>query len=253
MDIDGKRIVITVASSGLGLDALKLLLKYDVRILAVGRNMEQIPQNEKIFPFQCDVSTREGVDKVFAAAEEKLGGIDLFWANAGFAYYERFGEPDWEKMETIFHTNVLSPFYSLEKMLTLYPDRKIRFMVTDSIVGQMEMPGYALYVATKFAVNGGMRSIQSEVPENVLLSIIYPIATSTRFFDRAGAPISQGIPVQSSEDCALAILKGIKKDRKKIYPYPLWPSIQFLMTVFPFIKRLILNAQNKVLHSVSAK
>ncbi|MDD4922778.1 MAG: SDR family NAD(P)-dependent oxidoreductase [Bacteroidales bacterium] len=253
MDLNGKRIVITGASSGLGLDVLTLLLKYNVRILAVGRNMEYIPQNEKVFPLQCDVSSKEGVEKVFAEAEEKLGGIDLFWANAGFGYFEQFGQPDWEKMEAIFHTNVLSPFYSLEKMLTLYPNQKIRFMVTDSMAGQMEVPGYALYVATKFAMNGGMGSIQYELPERVTLSIIYPIATSTRFFDRAGASLKKAGPVQSSEACARAILKGIKKDRKRIYPYPLWPVIYTIISVFPFIKRLILRVQNKELQRVAGK
>jgi len=253
MKLNGKRIVITGASSGLGLDVLKLLLKYDVRILAVGRNMEKVPQSEKVFQLQCDVSSQEGVDKVFAEAKERLGGIDLFWANAGFAYYERFGDPDWGKMESIFRTNVLSPFYSLEKMLTLYPDQKIRFMVTDSMAGQMEVPGYALYVATKFAINGGMRSIQYEAPEHVTLSVIYPIATSTRFFDRAGASLKKAGPVQSSEACARAILRGIKKDRKQIYPYPLWPSINLIITLFPFIKTLILKWQNRQLQLVSGK
>ena len=253
MDLNGKRIVITGASSGLGLDVLKLLLKYNVRILAVGRNMEKIPKSEKVFPLQCDVSSQEGVEKIFAEAVEKLGGIDLFWANAGFAYYEGFGQPDWGKMETIFHTNVLSPFYALEKMLALYPGQKIRFMVTDSIVGQLEMPGYALYVATKFAVNGGMRSVQAELPEYVTLSIIYPIATATRFFDRAGASIQNSGPVQSSEACARAILRGIKMDKKRIYPYPLWPLINYTITVFPFIKRLILIVQKKELQRLSGK
>lgn len=253
MELNGKRIVITGATSGLGLDVLKLLLKYDVRILAVGRNMENVPLDSKVFPFQCDVSTQEGVEKIFAEAAEKLGGIDLFWANAGFGYYERFGQPDWEKMDLIYRTNVFSPFYSLEKMLTLYPDQKIRFMVTDSIAGQMEISGYALYASTKFAINGGMRSLQYEVPENVTLSIIYPIATSTRFFDRAGTSLKKVGPVQSSQDCALAILKGILTDKKTIYPYPLWLVVRFIVTIFPFFKTIFLKSQNKELQHLSGK
>jgi len=245
MDLNGKRIVITGATSGLGLEVLKLMLKYDVRILAVGRNMENVPLDAKVFPLQCDVATREGVDKVFAEASAKLGGIDLFWANAGYGAYQKFGEPDWEMMESIFHTNVLSPFYSLQKMLTLYPKQKFSFMVTDSMAGQMEVPGYALYVATKHAINGGMKSIQFEVPKNVTVSIIYPIATKTRFFERAGTSLDQTGPVQSSEDCSKAILKGIQKDTKKIYPYPLWPFLNFILTLLPFVKCLILKKVNK--------
>ena len=245
MDINGKRIVITGATSGIGLQVLKLLLKYDVHILAVGRHMEYLPQDDKVFPLQCDVASQEGVDRVFAEAEKTLGGIDLFWANAGFGCYQKFGEPDWQKIESIFNTNVFSPFYSLEKLLTLYPNQKIRFMVTDSIAGQLEVPGYALYVATKFAVNGGMKSIQYEVPRNVIVSIIYPVATRTRFFERAGTSIDSSGPIQSSEACARAILRGIKKNKKKIYPYLLWPLVYYILMFFPFVKRFILKMLNK--------
>jgi len=253
MDLNGKRMVITGATSGLGLEVLRLLLKYDVQILAVGRNMEHLPQDNKVFPLQCDVASREGVEMVFAEAEKKLGGIDFFWANAGFGCYQKFGDPDWQKMASLFETNVLSPFYSLEKLLTLYPDQKIRFMVTDSIAGQMEVPGYALYVATKFAVNGGMKSIQYEVPGNVILSIIYPVATRTRFFERAGTSIDKSGPVQSSEACARAILKGIKEDQKKIYPYRLWPFVYFMLGIFPFVKHFILKILNKELQRIWGK
>ena len=253
MEINGKRIVITGATSGIGLEVLKLLLKYDVHILAVGRNMENLPQSDKVFPLRCDVASKEGVESVFAEAQEKLGGVDLFWANAGYGCYQRFGEPDWQKMESIFYTNVFSPFYSLEKLLTLYPDQNIRFMVTDSIAGQMEVPGYALYVATKFAVNGGMKSIQYEVPRKVKLSIIYPVATRTRFFERAGTTIDRSGPIQSSEACARVILRGIKKDRKKIYPYRLWPFAYFILMLFPFVKRIILKILNKELQHMWGK
>ena len=247
MELNGKRMVITGATSGLGLEVLKmLLLKYDdVRILAVGRKMESLPQDPRVFPFQCDVSSREGVDEIFNAAAEKLGGIDVFWANAGFGYYEKFGAADWDKMQSIFHTNVLSPFYSLEKMLTLYPGQKFNFMVTDSIAGQLEVPGFALYGSTKHALNGGMSSIQYEVPENVKISIIYPIATRTQFFERAGTTIGNNGMVQSSEDCARAILEGLRKEKKKIYPYKLWPTLNFLMTVLPCLKHTVLKKLTK--------
>jgi uncharacterized protein len=245
MDLTGKKIVITGASSGIGLDVVKLLLNYDVQILAVGRNMEMIPQDKKVFPLQCDIASEEGVDKVFEEAAEKLGGIDLFWANAGYGYYEKFGTPDWNHIQSIFNTNVLSPYYSLQKLLAFSPGKKVSFLVTDSIVGQLEMPGYVLYVASKFAINGGMRSAQYEMPENVTISIIYPIATATKFFDRAGSSLKKAGPVQSSESCAHAIIKGIQHDKKHIYPYRVWSLLNYILTVFPFLKTVLLKLKSK--------
>lgn len=247
-------MVITGATSGLGLEVLKMLLNYrDVRILAVGRNLDELPLDKRVFPLSCDVSSQEGVDKVFEEAVSKLGGIDFFWANAGYGCYQKFGEPDWKQAEQIFQTNVLSPFYSLEKLLSLEGDHDKHFAVTDSIVGQLEVPGYALYVATKHAIHGGMKAIQYEQPKHLKISIIYPIATRTRFFDRAGTSIGQSGPVQSAEACSRAIIRGIERDRKKIYPYPIWPIVHFIFAVVPFVKHATLRVLNKELQAMGGK
>ena len=90
--IDNKTIVLTGASSGIGFEALKLLAQgKGNRILAVARHVDNIQYfADNVTAFSCDISTQEGVDRVFAKAEELFGKIDLFYANAGFPYYEEF-------------------------------------------------------------------------------------------------------------------------------------------------------------------
>ncbi|MCZ8344088.1 MAG: SDR family NAD(P)-dependent oxidoreductase, partial [Leptospira sp.] len=84
MQLNQKRIVITGASSGIGLETLKLLETYDgIKILAVDLNEKSISKSEKVIPYKCDISKKENLDKLIKDAEKKLGGIDIFFANAG--------------------------------------------------------------------------------------------------------------------------------------------------------------------------
>lgn len=78
--ITGKKIVLTGANSGIGLETLKLLVQGNNKILAVDLKTDVIStfDQSKVFPMQCDVGNKEGIDKIFEVAKEKLGTIDIF-------------------------------------------------------------------------------------------------------------------------------------------------------------------------------
>ncbi|MEJ2737999.1 MAG: SDR family NAD(P)-dependent oxidoreductase, partial [Anaerolineae bacterium] len=94
MNIDQKRIVITGASSGIGRALLQELSGRQVRIVAVDRDETRLREavdavttsQAKILPFPCDLALQRDVDDLFAYAIQQMGGIDLFFAIAGFAY-----------------------------------------------------------------------------------------------------------------------------------------------------------------------
>ena len=90
MRLKGKNIILTGASSGIGLEMLPMLVAKGARVIAVARHIENIPQTEDlIYPFCADVSTKDGVDKLFEYAVQVLGRVDIFIANAGYAYLEK--------------------------------------------------------------------------------------------------------------------------------------------------------------------
>lgn len=118
MDIAGKNIVVTGAASGIGMHLVQLLLQQKANILAVDR-AEITLTHPGLHILQSDISSPENVDALFAHAVATLGSIDVFIANAGFAYYEKLEQPDWQRMEVIYKVNVLSPIYSLKKLVQL--------------------------------------------------------------------------------------------------------------------------------------
>jgi short-subunit dehydrogenase len=251
MNIENKRIVITGATSGIGLHLLKVISAMNgTRIVASGRKVENIPSGENIFSFQADISQEREVEALFDFALEKLGGIDLFFANAGFSYYEKLGAASWNHVENIFAANVISPLYAVTKMIALNPSNEFMVIITCSVVGRLPFPGLSLYTGTKFALDGFSRAMHYEIPDNGHLALVYPVATYTEFFNRAAPKSNMPWPRQQTSDVVKAVLKGISKNKKQIYPFPLIRPALYLVNVFPFIYKIYHHIQKQKLYQL---
>ena len=237
--IDNKSIVLTGASSGIGFEALKLLAQgKGNRILAVARHVDNIKYfADNVTAFACDISTKEGVDRVFAKAEELFGKIDLFYANAGFPYYEEFNYEDWDRVDAMFRTNTISPIYTYAKYIRHLDGRPGILAYTVSAIGEMAMPGYAIYSSSKFALNGFQQAIRLEKPDNLQITCLYPIATDTNFFKVANAvEFEKPFPVQKPSHVAKKMIEGIEQGKEKVSPSGLFGFAKVLMGVAPPVR-----------------
>jgi len=223
MKLNGKRVVITGASSGIGWELMKRLSKAGARVVGVSRNPQRIIDefsDQGVSAIACDISDPAQVDVMLDKAVELLGGIDIFIANAGFAYYGKIGAADWQKDERIFQTNVLSPIYTLQKLTENGGKEPLTFMITISALGKMVLPGFALYNATKFALDGFVRTYRMERPKNVRIIPVYPVATFTPFFKKAGGEFTP-MPLlarQSPFITALCMEVGLRLNARSVYP-----------------------------------
>lgn len=246
MELNGKRVAITGASSGIGLAILKLLLENGCRVAACARHVENIGiENENLFLKNCDVSKREEVDAFFAFAEEKLGGIDIYISNAGFAYYEKIGNPDWAHAEAILNTNFVSTVYAAEKMKALHGAQLYNFVVTASAMGLLSLPGYALYSGTKAAVRGFADAYRYELDKGQHFQVVYPVATKTGFFRRAGNNTPVPWPTQEADAVARRVIAGIRKDKKHIFPSTMFRITNAVSRVFPFVFGIYVSINNR--------
>ncbi len=240
--IRNKTIVLTGASSGIGLEVLRLFMKDPGNtILAVSRRAEErlagFPDN--VIPFNMDVSSAEGVDAIFKKADEVFEGkkIDIFYANAGFPYYEEFNYTDWDRVKAMFDTNTLSPIYTYSKYIKHLDGRPGVLAMTISAIGQMAMPGYAIYSASKFGLQGFQEAIRLEKPKNLQLTCLYPIATDTNFFNVANpVPFEKPFPVQKPEVVARKMVEGIEQGKPFVSPSPLFAFAKVLMGVCPPVR-----------------
>jgi short-subunit dehydrogenase len=251
--IEHKNIVVTGASSGIGKAIMEELLKQEGnRILAAARRADKITgYGENVIPFSCDLSTQEGVDALFQKAEELFDKIDLYFCNAGAPYYEQFDYEDWQRIQNIFNVNTVAHIYTYSKYLHHLNGREGRLIYTISAMGEMALPGYALYAATKFAMKGFQQAIRDEAPENLKITCIYPVSTRTNFFNvgtGGKGNLKPPFPVQAPEGVAKAVVAGVEKLKKHIYPCPVYRPSQLLMKALPPVKALYVQAQKSKLH-----
>lgn len=238
MDLKNKNIVVTGASSGIGLELVKGFLEEGCRVVAASRTVNKdLLGRENFYPFQSDLSIPEGIDSLFDYALQTLGSIDVFVANAGFAYYEKMGEADWQHISAIYDLNFKSVVYSAQKMKQLHGDKPYNFVTTSSGMAILSLPGYSLYSSTKAALKGFAESYRWELDKGQYFQVVYPIATKTKFFKNAGdSPMPW--PSQEARVVAKRILGGIRKNRSSIYPSRLFHTMAILNRIFPFIFRI---------------
>ena len=245
--IEHKNIVVTGASSGIGKAILEELLKGEGnRILAVARRADKLTgYGENVIPFSCDLSTQAGVDALFGRAEELFDKIDLYFCNAGAPYYEQFDYEDWQRIQDLFNLNTVAHIYTYSKYLHHLNGREGRLVYTISAMGEMALPGYALYAATKFAMKGFQQAVRDEAPKNLQLTCVYPVSTKTNFFNvgTGGRKLKPPFPVQAPEGVARAVVEGVEKLKKHIYPCPVYRPSQLLMKAVPPVKAAYVQAQ----------
>lgn len=242
--ITNKKIVLTGAGSGIGLETLKLLCaEKSNTVFAVDKDITRIKDfADNCITMECDVSTQQGVDAIFEQAHEAMGDINIFFANAGYPYYEALDYTDWDRAKAMFDTNVLSPIYSYEKYRDYLNGRDGHYAITVSAIGKMAMPGYTLYSASKFAMHGFQQGLRYELPKNIKLTCLYPIATDTNFFKAASEKTitERPFPVQSPAHVAKQMVKGLEKGAKAVNPSKLFTLSGVLFAICPPVKSVYL-------------
>ncbi len=237
MQIGNRRSVITGAASGIGWALLEQLASQPGQIIAVDRANIDLSVLKRsvanIHTFKADLSQPQEIDTVFAFAQEVMGGLNTFFANAGFAYYETV-KPDWQRVRDLYEVNVFSPLYTLAKMAQINHQQPYAVIITASAMAHTALPGYAHYAATKAALHRFAEAYRYEMPENGHLMLVYPIATRTRFFASAANSAPVVYPIQTPDYVAGRIIAGLQKGKKRVYPSTLYRA----MYTLPLMERL---------------
>ena len=165
-----KKIIITGASSGFGLETAKLFASKGWSVFAVARRLDKLEEFQKLYPdyvtiSQLDVSDRTHVEAVFAEYTKNFGGPDLVMNNAGFALglakASEASLDDWEKMIAVNITGLTTVTRCL--LPSMVKEDKGLIVNIGSIAGNWPYPGGNVYGATKAFVHQFSRNLKAEL------------------------------------------------------------------------------------------
>jgi NAD(P)-dependent dehydrogenase (short-subunit alcohol dehydrogenase family) len=185
-----KVVLITGASSGIGLHTAKLFQAKNWKVAATMRSPEKATELKQIVDVECfrlDVTDNDSVRQAIADTIAKFGRIDAVVNNAGFAVVGPFEAATEEQIERQMQTNVYGLMNVCREILPVFREQKKGVIINvASMGGRLTFPLYSIYHASKWAVEGFSESLQYEVKDfGIKIKIIEPGPIKTDFYDRS--------------------------------------------------------------------
>jgi short-subunit dehydrogenase len=228
--LDGSRILLTGASSGIGWALAERLAAEKAQLVLTARSAGPLhtlarqleAQGIRARALPCDLQDAEARRQLVAEAVSWLGGLDVLVNNAGVGANGFFVEASEERLRRIFEVNFFAATELTRLALPhLQQGRDPMIVNVSSVIGRRAIPGYIDYCASKFALCGWSEALRGELVRfgiHVLLVCPGLIATpfrehqlesklSTRFRDEKG---------MSPERCARAIVKAMRKHQYEV-------------------------------------
>ena len=192
-NIEGKVVVITGASSGLGEAAARHLASKGAVVVLGARRTDRIQAlgeelattGSKALAVQTDVTQREQVQHLVDAAVKTYGRVDVLVNNAGLmpsSPLERLAVEDWDRMIDV---NIKGVLYGIAAVLPHMTRHQAGHIINVSSVAGLKVPaGGTVYSATKHAVRATSEGLRQEVTgQHIRTTVVCPGAVATELVD----------------------------------------------------------------------
>ncbi len=252
MEMDGKVVVITGASMGIGEAIAKVFADQGAGVVLLSRDAcraeaarQRVGHLDRTLAMACDVRNREDIDRALAATLNRFHRVDVWVNNAGVGIRDSVADMQASAVSELFETNFFGVIVCMQAAVGAMRkskgkrDEGCAIINISSVAGHIPLPFMALYSASKFALNALGKGARLELKrDNINVLTVCPGYVSTEFgahvvANRQGTVRPPSVGGISAERVARAAYRGYRqRKREVVVPWTMIPAIK-LYQLFP--------------------
>jgi len=261
--METKVVVITGASSGIGLACAKKFFHEGFHVVVTGRDEKRLHaaivelnnQSNQVLPIVADVSSEADCKRVMDEAQLKYGRIDILINNAGISMRALFEDLNLEVIRKVMDTNFWGAVYCTKYALPSILKNKGSVVGVSSIAGKKGLPGRTGYSSSKFALEGFLDALRTEnIKKGLHVLVACPGFTASRIRQTALAADGQTQgesprdeqKMMSAEQVADEIFIAIKNRKRDL-------NLTFNGKLTVFLNKIIPAWLDKIVYNHMAK
>lgn len=227
--LSNKVVVITGGSSGIGKALADAALQRGAKVAVCARNISKLQSmftpSGNLLCFQADVSKEADCNAFIEAVVKQWGRVDVLVNNAGISMRALFEEANLDVIRELMNINFWGTVYCTKSALPSIMQNKGVVIGISSIAGYRGLPGRTGYSASKFAMQGFLEALRTEllhtgvhvmwVSPGFTASNIRNVARVADGGTQAETPLDES-KLMSAEECARRILDGVEQRKRTI-------------------------------------
>ena len=226
-----KIVVITGGSDGIGKALVAQFLALGAKVATCGRNENKLSllaaefPSSNLFTAQVDVSKQDESEAFIKQVVDNWGRIDVLINNAGISMRALVSEVSVQTLQNVMDINFWGTVYCTKAALASIQQNKGVIVGVSSIAGYRGLPGRSGYSASKFALNGWLEALKTELyASGTHVMWVCPGFTTSNIRNAAldknakaqgESPMDEGA-MMSSEQCATHIIHAIEKRKRSL-------------------------------------
>lgn len=211
MSVEGKVVIITGASSGIGAATAKLLANNGAKVVLVARRIDRLNaikdelSSDDISTVQADVTNYEELQSAVDYTMDKFGRIDVMYNNAGVMPVNSLASGQRQEWQQAFDVNVMGVLNGIAAVLPIMKKQKSGHIITTgSVNSRRVVPGWTVYSATKYAARAVMEGLRSEESKNgIKATLICPGSVHTELYNSISDPDARAAEIKTEEAIGL--------------------------------------------------
>ena len=241
-----KVIIVTGASSGIGLASARLFASYGAKVVMAARSLDKMEAEaagrDNVFCVKTDVSVEEDCRRLVEETVRRWGHIDILVNNAGLSMRAMFKDLDLKVIGRLMDVNVWGTVYCTKYALPYLLERKGQVAGVISIAGYSALPARTGYSSSKYAIRGFLDTVRIEHLKDGLNVLVFaPGYTESNVRNAAlvadgsaqgKTPLEEG-KLMSAETCSLHLAKALRRRRSEVILTPLGKATVLMHRLVP--------------------